>query len=191
MARIYVMNCTNQPKQLMWRQYFTLDDRGMRNTQNIDAPRMQTIPAGRQEPVGGDLSHEQIGLLIKQLSRYGLTHVSEARTAKMRGLVPMLYDLDKQVARNVGQDMVAHNQGVLILQGADRRRQAAIAIDSQLAQAVEHDIPKLEVEFEQLENNEEVTGNKPVADGIIIDKSATAPPRSSSRRGSSARKKAA
>lgn len=180
--RIYIANPTNQPKTVNYRLDYTVDEHGNRTSQRLLPYRTENIPAGRQVPVGGDLFISQIEEIVKQLAPYGLVAQLEMKTAKARGKVALIFNLDKPVPAAIMKDAQDHNAGVLNTQGADRRRLAAVASNDSLANAVSgQGIPdikepkKFEVEFEQMTADENYPDAN-LADGLKVIRNHAKPP---------------
>lgn len=174
MARIYIANPTNQAKQVNYRLDYTVDEHGNRTSQRLLPYKSETIPAGRQLPVGGDLHISQIEEIVKQLSQYGLVAMLEIKTAKARGKVALIFNLDKPVSMAIMKDAQDHNMGVLDAEGFERRRLAAIASSEALAGTVSgqgipdvKDPKKFEVEYEQV-NEDENYPDANLADGLKV-----------------------
>lgn len=161
MARIYIANPTNQVKQINYRLDYTVDEHGNRTSQRLLPYKSETIPAGRQLPVGGDLHISQIEEIVKQLSQYGLVAMLEMKTAKARGKVNLIFNLDRPVPSAIMRDAQDHNIGVMNDEGSERRRLAAIAGNDALSGVVSgqgvpdvKDPKKYEVEYEQVGEDE-------------------------------------
>ena len=128
--RLYVVNCTAQMRQVYYRTEYSLDTAGNRiNGQHIP-PRFLDIPAGAQIPFGPDLNIEQMQKIIAQLeSGAGAVSVDEIKTAKARGVVKLIWSLDRPVPRAICKDVQAHNMGRLSQIGEVRRKNFAINAD--------------------------------------------------------------
>lgn len=174
MVLLYIANPTNQHRQVTYRLDYTVDDKGNRTSTSLLPFKHQDIPAGQQRPVGGDLHITQVEEIVKQLSPYGLVAMMEMKTAKARGKVPLIFNLDRPVPRAIMQDAQDHNMGVLSGEGETRRRAAAIASSNALANQVSgQGIPdvkepgKFELEFEQVTQDENYAKTN-LAEGLKV-----------------------
>ena len=126
----------------------------------------------------------QIAEVVQQLEKTcGAVNASNVRTAKRMGVVKMLWQEDKPISRAVLKDVVNHNVGLLTEQGADRRRQLALVADQQLTNLIERTPQKLEMEFEQVEEDADLPGR--LTEGLRVHHEGPATPpakRSRSRR---------
>lgn len=184
MARLYVVNCTGQNRIVNYRLDYTVDDQGRRTSERLVPFKSITIPARAQVPFGGDLHPLQISDIVGQLERTcGAVHVDDVRTAKKMGVVKMIWSQDKAVSFAVLKDVVDHNINRLSEQGAERRRTLALVADQQLTNLVDRPLPKLEMEFEQVEEDPDLPGR--LTEGLRVNHKPApqeAPKRRSSRR---------
>lgn len=183
MSRLYVVNCTGQHRIVNYRLDYTVDDQGRRTSERLMPYKSITIPARQQAPFGGDLHISQVEDIVQQLeSTCGAVNVNDIRTAKAKGPVKMIWSLDKPVTVAVLKDVVQHNMGALTEQGANRRRQLALVADAQLSQLVEREPVKMEVEFEQMEEDADLPGR--LAEGLRMGRRPEnkAPPLKKARR---------
>jgi len=159
MSKLYVVNATGQNRQIYYRLDFTVDDQGRRTDTRLVPPKMITIPARQQMQFGGELHPQELHEIIQQLeATCGAVSTEEIRTAKARGVVKLVWSQDRPVPRPILEDVVNHNVGILSDQGAERRRSLAVAADAGLTQLVERPLPKLEMEFEQVEEDADLPG---------------------------------
>lgn len=185
MARLYVANCTGQNRIVNYRLDFTIDDQGRRTSEKMVPYKSQTVPARQQQPFGGDMHPMQIADIVQQIERtHGAVHTDAVRTAKRMGVVKMIWQQDKAITRAVLKDVVDHNMGLLSAQGADRRRMLAIVADQQLTQMIEKTPAKMELEFEQVEEDAALPDPGRLAEGIRVrhDQPSGAPPKRAARR---------
>lgn len=170
MARLFVANCTRINKRVHYRLDFSADP--ARRT----APKSQDIPAGRQVCLGGDLNIDQIQTIIGQLNRFGMVGTVDLGRLPRRQC-PYLFNIDKEVSAAQIKAVVAHNNGVLTNEGADRRRRLAIAANNASIGGNEFNYS-----IEQ-QDNEEQTGGR-LEEGYRIDTTAPRPPAAPRKRGS-------
>lgn len=168
MARLYVVNATGQNRIVNYRLDYTVDDQGRRTSERLVPYKSITIPARQQVPFGGDLHPLQIADIVEQLERTcGAVHVDAIRTAKAKGVVKMVWSQDKPVTLAVCRDVVDHNINRLSEQGEERRRTLALVADAQLTQLVDKPLPKLEMEFEQMEEDPDLPGR--LTEGLRVN----------------------
>jgi hypothetical protein len=182
--RLYVANCTGQNRQINYRLDFTVDDQGRRTSERLVPYKSQLIPARQQMPFAGDLHPLQISEIVEQLeSTCGAVASTEVKTAKRMGVVKLIWQTDKPITRAVLADVVDHNMGLLSDQGAARRRNLALVADQQLTGLIEKTPAKMELEFEQVEEDPDLPGR--LTEGLRVrhaDPTQAPPKRSRSRR---------
>ena len=168
MARLYVVNCTGQNRIVNYRLDFTVDEQGRRTSERLTPYKSVNIPARSQMPFGGDLFPTQMEQIVQQLeSACGAVNINEIRTAKARGPVKMIWSEGKPVPVSILKDVVAHNMGKLSELGEARRRNLAIAADMQLSNLIERPSPKMEMEFEQVEEDPDLPAKR-LTEGLRI-----------------------
>lgn len=185
MARLYVVNCTGQNRIVNYRLDYTVDEQGRRTSERLVPYKSITIPARVQMPFGGDLFPGQLEQIVQQLEQTcGAVNVSEVRTAKARGVVKMIWSEGKPVPVAVLKDVVQHNMGRLAEIGEERRRSLAMVADVQLSNLIDRPAPKLEMEFEQVEEDPDLPAAR-LEEGLRISRPAAndpAPKRGRSRK---------
>lgn len=175
MAKLYVVNCTPQMRQVFYRLDFAVDDKGNRQDGRTHPPKYLDIPAGNQVQFGGDLFPTQVEQLVQQLEfSAGAVAVNDVRTAKAKGPVALIWSLDKPVPRAICEDVQAHNMGAKTEMGVTRRQNLAIVSDFGMTQLAENDSldasGKFEMEFESVgQEDAEMTAPR-LADGIRINR---------------------
>lgn len=182
MGKLYIVNCTAQNIGLNYRLDFAVDGNGNRmdgrNLQALHHP----IGAGQQIVIGGrdELYPEHIARIIDQLEMsWGAFPVEAVRTAKAKGVVRMIYSVDRMVPRPICEDVIAHNIGFLSDQGAERRRKLAIAMDYQLRE-VSQEMgsvlpPNVRTEIELEQSADDSVNN--LEEGLRVDPNVPAPRR--------------
>jgi hypothetical protein len=175
MARLYVVNATGQNLIVNYRLDFTIDDLGRRTSEKLVPYKFLQIPARQQVPFGGDWHPIQIAEIVQQLEKaYGAAHVSNVKTAKLRGRVKIVWSQDQKVSHAICNDVYHHNLGFLTDQGEERRRNLAVLADMQLTDLIDKTPPKMELEFEGVEDDED--GPARLTEGIIVKHRAAPPP---------------
>lgn len=169
MARLFVVNCTGQDRLVNYRLDFTVDDQGRRTSEKLVPYRWMNIPNRTQVMFGGDWHPLQIQEIIQQIEKTcGAVAAKDVQTAKRgMGVVKMMWREDVKIPESICKDVFAHNMGLLSDQGAARRRQLALVADRQLANLIEKTPPKLEMEFEQVEEDEDLYSGK-LEEGLIV-----------------------
>jgi hypothetical protein len=183
MARLYVVNCTGQNRIVNYRLDYTVDEQGRRTSERLVPYKSINIPARGQMPFGGDLFPGQIEQIVQQLEQTcGAVNVNEVRTAKARGPVKMIWSEGKPVPLPILKDVVAHNMKSLSELGEERRRNLALVADVQLSNLIERPSPKMELEFEQVEEDPDLPAKR-LTEGLRISRqpSNDAPPQRSRR----------
>ena len=182
MSRLYVLNCTAQIRQVYYRLDFAIDGQGNRMDGKTMTPKYMDIAPGAQVLFGGELLPTQAQEIIQQLEETaGAVAVDQIRTAKAKGVVKLIWSIDKPVPRPVCEDVKAHNMGFLTEMGAERRRQMALASDANLRdQLAEHDIVnndpiKFEMAIESVgQEDSEMTAPR-LAEGLRVNQNGPTP----------------
>jgi hypothetical protein len=123
----------------------------------VDQLRRVNIPAGRQMEVLRNASQEEVDAVINQHAAYGLVHESQVKNAdKFTG---MLYQIDKPVSISAMELTVEKNKDVLLEQGHEIRKIAAVAIDDSLRKlSVENKLSEIQAtEIEVVEIPDETS----------------------------------
>jgi len=165
--RLYVANPTRQNQIFFYRP----DMPKPGEVRPFSPPRQQEIPAGRQFPVGGDLTTEQLEAVVRQLTSHGAVDVSEAKGG--RRLASLVFNVGAPVPAPVIQAVMNVNAGILVEEGRLRRQRAAIAVNEAVQNVVNDQFAQqgfeatatdsIEVGFEQLEESGE--GEKKIEEG--------------------------
>lgn len=180
---LYVANCTIQTKRVFFRLDFdTSGERDPRST--FMQPKHVDIGSGRQYPVGGDLHEVQVREIEEQLRLYGAIDVSEAQKLPRRA--DFVLSRNKPVPAQVIERVYGLNNAILVREGVTRRQQAAIAANDALQHHVEDQVPKFEVEVQQLDESG-VEGEKMLEEGVRVVRNPTAAPPAAPRRASGRR----
>lgn len=130
MSRLFVVNCTAQNRQVYYRLDFAVDGNGNRMDARTIPPKYLELKAGEQVQFGGELFPGQADQLIQQLEfSAGAVGLDEIRTAKAKGVVKLIWSLDKSIPRVICDDVKAHNMGMLTDLGVKRRQNLAIVSD--------------------------------------------------------------
>jgi hypothetical protein len=95
--------------------------------------RIEKIPAGNQIRVLADMNQEEIDYVVKQHEVYGLIHVSQIK--KIDQFSGMIYS-DKPISVNDMQVTMDKNNDVLLKEGYELKKVAAVAMDSALRDAI-------------------------------------------------------
>ena len=176
--RIYVANCTTQIQQINYRLDFQTSG-GESPLAAMRAPRRQDIPPGRQAPIGGDLTQEQVDSIVKQISAFGALRVGDVSRSGRK--IHLVYDIDKPVPDKIIRSVNEYSKDVLSHEGELRRKHAAIvandivtnAVAEQLAiTSVADDVAPRDfrVEVEQLD------GENRIEEGFRVDPDAKPQP---------------
>ena len=179
--RLYIANCTNQIMTIQYRLEFAAGG-GTLALAIRNPARSQDLPAGKQAPVGGDMSIDQVNSIVNQLSIFGMMKVGSSSLQRRK--VPMIYDIDRPVSEHAIRTVLGHNNGIMIDEGKLRRKRAAVGVNDAVIKAVAEqlaptpffdqvDTTLLEVEIEQQEQSEQ-DGSR-VEEGFRV-KPAAVPP---------------
>ena len=173
MSKLFVANCTRQHQEIHFRLDINSEGNQEQNARFQPAKRM-TIPPGRQVPLGGDLHITQVTDIIDQLRRFGL--VGTVGVPRLKTMAPFVCSIDKAVPESIIRQVMDSNAGILIREGQERRKRAAVAMNETVANAVAEKfaaegIPSeakqdVEIEIEQVEQSE--AGEKRIEEGFRI-----------------------
>ena len=186
MASLYIANCTPQVKEIYYRLDFDIDGRKKDTNRRFEPAKKQTILPGKQAPIGSANMHpSQVEDIVQQLSRYGLHGVVDLAHREPLSVVPMVFNVERPVPKQVMERVIEENKIALVNQGKERRRKAAIGTNNMVQQTLaqqmaaanvdpnEEPPTPVEVAFEQLDQSE--AGEKKVEEGYRVD--ATAAPK--------------
>jgi len=178
MSHLYVANCTRQNWNCQYRLDYDKEGEPARNSRFL-FPKTETIAAGRQVALGGDLHMSQIEDIVEQLKPYGL--IGAADISSLHGKkAPYVFNIDVPVSQSLMHKVIDHNSGVMIFDGQQRRAKAAVVANDIVANRID-DLKTVEVEYEQLEQSE--AGEKTIGEGYRMDPNAPAsPPKGGNRR---------
>jgi hypothetical protein len=192
MSRLYIANPTKQTQVICYRLDFDKDGQQIEaNKKNFQPARQQDIPPGQQRQLGSDFHITQINDIVDQLAKYGL--IGEVDVPRLRaadfdslrgGVVPYIFNIDRAVSKNVMLKVQAHNDSLLVQDGVDRRKKAAVASSEIVQQAVAHQFAEMGIDekptdrfavaFEQEEQSE--AGEKTIAEGYRVGPQGEQPP---------------
>ena len=171
--RLYVVNCTGQNRIVNYRLDFTVDEQGRRTSERMVPYKSISIPARQQIQFGGDLMPTQLEEIVQQLEQScGAVNVSDVKTAKKMGVVRLIWSQDRPVPLPVLKDVFDHNMEQLSDMGAKRRDNLALAADATLSLALSRPAPKVELEFESADQDDNFDQ---LGDGIRVRRNAPAP----------------
>lgn len=159
MPDLFVANCTKQNQVLAFRTEFR--ESGAQYT--FKAPQTREIRPGQQVKVCAGLPIDEITSICEQLQPYGLIAVADIARINRR-VVPIIFNVDQPVKRVHIEAVMAHNNGVQIIDGRARREKAAIASNELVTDVVSRElaakgipVPEttdMSVEYEQLDTTE-------------------------------------
>ena len=175
MSRLFVANVSRKEHIVCYRLDFDKDGNLKDGNRRFQMAKQQKIPAGRQVQIGGDFHPSQITDIVDQLVPYGMIGVVD--TGRLDGRVhELIYNTDKPVPTSVMEKVRDNNAGVLVGQGRDLRKKAAVATNETVQKVVADQFAmqgiltepadKTDVTFEQLEVSE--AGEKRVEEGFHV-----------------------
>lgn len=180
--RLYIANVTPQYQTIHYRLDY-LPDGTKDGRLLIPYKSTPPIPPGRQTQVGGDWEKPALDSIINQLEPFGLVgEVDISRLPKARR-VTYVFNLGKVVSEKAIREAHAHNTGVLVDDGALRRKRAAVGAADIVAKSVAEqtaqiglDVPLtgFEMSVEQEEQSE--LGERRVEEGYTVDVAGKAEP---------------
>jgi hypothetical protein len=176
MSRLYIANPTLQKQIICYRLDYSSEGE-MNANSRFQAARQQDCEPGRQVQIGGDFHPMQIKEILDQLTTFGMIRVEDVTRL---GRMPATYiaSVDKAIPADVIRKVRDHNAKLLIEEGQERRKKAAIASESIVQNTVAQQLSNYDVEvpadrtevsFEQLDQSE--AGEKMIAEGYKIEQS--------------------
>lgn len=127
-----------------------------------------TIPVGQQRQIGGDLSPEDVALIVGHHARYGLVSVNEIKNR--REFTGLCYRIGDPVAIETFYESYEKNDEALDERSADIRQEAATAMANQIEETLRTPIHRTEVEMV-----EQTPGTPKIAEGIEVVAEGTTP----------------
>lgn len=179
MPAIHIANCTKQNHTIHFRtDYRQVLASGMKTA--FSPATRRDIKPGQQVKIEAD-TIDGAQAIVEQLAVYGMIGVAEISRA--RHFVPLIFNMEKSVSAHQIKQVMGFNVGIRQLEGRDRRRKAAVAVNEAVLAAVaanltEQQIPvpdntQMEVEFETASPLEE--GETRVEEGFRLDEQAPPP----------------
>jgi hypothetical protein len=178
MPKLYIANVTPQQQIITYRLDYASD--GLRDPRVMIPARMTPpIPSGRQHPFG-EMALSQIESIVTQLEHYGLVAQKDLGRLPRGRKVTYLFNVDREVSAEAIRQAHAHNQGVRIDDGRERRKRAALGASDIVLKTVaeKSDVPAemtgFEMSIEQDEQSE--LGESRIEEGYKVDVKAAAEP---------------
>lgn len=157
--KLYAANCTHQVQTVNYRLIEGVKGRGY-NT--------QTIGAGRQVQIAGDLNTPQIEAVVRQQTQYGWAGIPDLRPDLF---VPIVWSVDKPVPEAVMRDQIAVNSRILKAAGEKLRREAAIATSHGMREFSPNAADTLAVSVEEEKTGTmDHGGDGPMAEGYRMNR---------------------
>jgi hypothetical protein len=116
---MYVANLTHQVVDFQYR------------LPEYKSPRAQQIPIGGQIRISGDLSPQQIDLIIRFHTKYGMVKFSEVSDFK-GWYIPTCYRIDDPISAELIAEGVVQNRELHMNMGRILRRDSAITVNAQI-----------------------------------------------------------
>ena len=165
MPKVYIANCSLQPRVFYYRLDFDPEGRHNPNAPHM-RPKRHEIGCGRQIALGNtEFHHVQVQEIVSQLNNLGAVAVSDL--PRHKGRVVFLYSVDKPIPAKVIESAHLHASQVAVNQAMERRRRLATAANQALAQTVEAQPPVFEISVEQESVSE--ADETPIAEGFRVD----------------------
>lgn len=164
MSKMYVVNCTQQVQDFVYR---VPESSGMRS---------QQIAIGGYVQLSGELNKIQIDVIVAQHARYGM--VAEEEVDRTKAFIGLFYTIDRLPKLTKIYGAITHNVNVLQDRGKKNREEAAIFTSA----AIENNVPngalkQLEMSVvEERRNGREVTDEPSIAEGVRVDREHKGPP---------------
>jgi hypothetical protein len=170
--RLYVANATKQNVDFLYR------------VPERQSWLQQRIPIGGQVQVTGELSRDVIDYIIQQHVKYGIVSADEVdRTREFTGLC---YSVDKPVQMAKIEKLIRHNTDELVKLGKQIRQESAVAssvsLEGEIDQSGRNEVLR-NFEASIVEENHDDRDEGPaIAEGIRVNRSGEAAPKTARRR---------
>ena len=139
--KMYVANGTHQNIDFQYR---------LPGTKNY---RSQLIPIGGQIQISGDLSKEQIDIIVNHHAIYGMIHASELGAFK--GFhIPYVFAVDVPVTAEIMAELIIQNRQFNKQLGERLRQEAAVAVSNTIEDNTTDNLKSLEMTIEELPSKE-------------------------------------
>ena len=151
LGKLWIANCTMQTRIFFYRLDF-IEPGTVRNRK--PSYRQLEIASGSQGFI--EINVGNADEVVGQLCHEGAIEAKEL--PRTPGLVPYVYSVDKKVPPSIIKDVHAHNTGLKIMEGRERRKLAAVGAAQAIAKFTGNEVPEIKVDMEQLdvsENDEE------------------------------------
>ena len=185
MTALYIANPTKQIQVVCYRLDYNRKGE-LEENRRFQPAKQQDIQPGRQALLGSNDFHmSQVEDIVTQLEPYGLVAAKETNRLPAKK-INYIFNVDQPVPAEVMRKVQAHNTGVAIQEGQERRAKAAVASNDLVQQTVqnqflEQGIPaepadSTTVAFEQLEQSE--AGERRIEEGFEVVPEGKVGPRS-------------
>lgn len=168
--KLFVANVTTQRQIVNYRIDFTPD--GQRLIGVVIPPRISPpIPPGQQIMLGDYDGMEPINSILRQLEPYGLVAEVDVPRLPRGKRITLVSAVGAPVKAETIRVVNDHNRMVKTTEGANRRKQAAIAMSNIVQQAVEaSEVPAPMTEFDVgIEQDEQTPfGERVIEEGHIV-----------------------
>lgn len=155
MVRLYIANTTKQTQIVCYRLDYGKTGELKDANRRFEPAKQQDIPPGRQVQIGGDFHANQIADIVDQLSKYGMVGVVDV--PRLRGKVaPLVYNTDRPVPSSVMEKVRDSNASVLIQQGQERRKKAAVATNELVQNTVANSFAEKGIDAEPADRTDVV-----------------------------------
>jgi hypothetical protein len=135
--------------------------------------RTQMIPIGQQIRLSGELSKDEIDIIIAHHSVYGM--VSSKEIANFKGFnIPCVYSIDNPIPAEIIVELIVQNREFNEQLGKRLRQEAAVAVNSIIENNTTDTLKNLEMTIEEISTKER---DATFAEGIRVtrDKEKGAP----------------
>ena len=157
MTKLYVANCSQQNQSVNYR---LVESTGVKN---------QILEIGTQTILGGrDLTHIQVDGIIEQLSPYGFFEASTI--GKQHNYAGLVYSLDKPVSFDLMSRVIERNREILIHQGREIRKEAAVAVNNSLDDNTGAAPDVLEMSVQEEKRGSGDSSADPLSEGVRVTK---------------------
>lgn len=115
--------------------------------------RTQMIPIGEQIRLSGDLSKEQIDIVINHHTIYGM--IAAKDISQFKGFhIPYVYSIDNPISAEVIAELIVQNREYNFQLGKRLREEAAVAVSNTIEENTTDHLKSLEMTIEEMPSKE-------------------------------------
>lgn len=173
--KLFIANPTHQPQTIFWRADFNAS--GVYDERRAKAGLRSVDIGPRKQVALPDFDHlNQVQSVMTQLEKVGGVGTEELNRLARGKRLSYILSIDRRVTDTEMQKVSAHNRGLALSTGQQRRKSAALAVNSAIEtlmeQTAEANVRNVTVEMEQqpdqLASEDNLPSKERIAEGYDI-----------------------